>query len=482
MARKPIEALLQELRGLRGQIGSSPRTLLRRGRGLASLQTWTRRALAQAHLVSVAYALRRLLRAGPSDLEELGLPVDLLVHFPAWRRGSRAGFLPPGLGLRPLPAGALQPLGALRLQLPLSSRLAPLTMALIRDLLQSIDRTVRIVAVAEPEADLQRVQRLAHAFGLVAGPRLRFVQFRSATPYAQDDARPALGPQNRPTLLVPRGFRPGSHPVAAALDPEGAVRALGVQVVQSRVYWEGGNILHDSDRCLVGADTIAENMGRLGLTAREVVRLFTADLGATVAVLGDLARARFDPDGTGTTGQASFHLDLDVSLLGSTRRRGRPVALLADPAAGLRRLDRVLAQPALLARHFVSGGPARALLAEDYGASARERRPVLAGYRATLERLGYRVVGVPDLRLHPVGGVLGSMVLDFNYCNVLPGLRAGRAAVHYLPTGVPALDRAAEARFRAAGARPVRVSSDFDMAEALMRNHAGLHCVCAQLP
>jgi hypothetical protein len=418
------------------------------------------------------------------DLRTLRLPVDVLTLFPGWRAGSRAGFRPPGLGVKLRPVGAGQPLGALRLQLSPSTATATLTLTLLRDLLRSLDRGVRIVVVVEPEADLQRVVRLARTFGVADNPRVRFVQVRSATLYAQDNARAAVDTHGFPVLLVPRGFRPERGRDESPLDLEEAGRSLGVRAVRSRVYWEGGNVVHDADRCLVGADTIAENVARLGLSGREVLQLLTADFGMKVEVLGDASRARFDAaaDEMVTSGQASYHLDLDVSLLGRVGRQRRPVALIAEPAQGLRFLGRVLGHRTTFGRHLIPDGSARELLATEYETAARERQPVLAAYRTMLEKLGYRLIGMPDLRLPAKGGLLGAARLDFSYCNVLPGLHAGRPAVHYLPVGIRPLDLQAEARFRAAGAHPVRVSSNHGIADALMRNSAGLHCVCGPLP
>ena len=72
-----------------------------------------------------------------------------------------------------------------------------------------------------------------------------------------------------------------------------------------------------------------------------------------------------------------------------------------------------------------------------------------------------RVVDVPDLRTRGLSdGPFGSGDLDFIYCNVLPGLNRGRAAVHYqhplgevlqaaLPTGLRRAREAADAGERA---------------------------------
>lgn len=78
----------------------------------------------------------------------------------------------------------------------------------------------------------------------------------------------------------------------------------------------------------IGADTVAENVTRLGLTRDEVVQIFAAELGWPVTVLGDAACDRFDHgrNGVNRSGQASYHVDLDVALLGRTRAKG-PAAL-----------------------------------------------------------------------------------------------------------------------------------------------------------
>jgi hypothetical protein len=451
---------------------------------VARLLAWSRRALAQSHLVTVASALHRSLRADLDDLRALRLPVDVLAQFPGWRTGSRAGFRPRRLGLTLRPAGAGRPLGALRIQLSPSSGNAPLALSLLGDLRLRLDHAVRFVVVVEHGVDLSRVQRLAAAFGIAGDPRVRFVHVPSATHYAQDNARAATDAHGFPALLIPRGFRPELGRDESAVGAEEAERALGVRVVRSRTYWEGGNVVHDSDTCLVGADTLAEGRARLGLTEQETLQLLTADLGMSIVALGSPARARFDPskDELSVSAQASFHLDLDVSLLGRVGRQPRPVALLADPARGFRLLDRVLANPSAITRHLVPVHTARGLLADEFRAAADERQPVLAVYRHTLERSGYRVVGVPDLRLPGKDSALGATRLDFSYCNVLPGLHAGRPAVHYLPWGIRALDREAEARFRAAGVLPVAASPNPGIASALMQLSAGLHCVCGPMP
>jgi hypothetical protein len=481
-----IAALLhEELRALRADIGAAPcAQLMTHAGAVARLLAWTRRALSDSHLVFAAHALHRTLGAGVEDLRTLRLPVDVLREFPAWRSGSRAGFHPAPLGVKPRPAGARQPMRGIRIHVAPADGMTPLALTVLRDLLGKLDDAVRFVLFVEPEVDLDRLRDLARAYGAWDDRRVRLVAVRSSTLYSQDNARAAVDTHGFPVLLLPRAFRPELGRDEEAMSATEAERALGVRVVQSRTYWEGGNVLHDETHCLVGADTIAENRVRLGLTADEAARLLEADLGVAVHALGDASTARYDADRdrVAPSGQATFHIDLDVALLGRVGRGRRPVALVADPARGLRLLDAVFRDRRATARHLIAPARVRGPLAAEYEASANERTPILRRYGATLVRLGYRVVGMPDLRLCREKSVFGDTRLDFTYCNVLPGLNAKRASVHYLPWGIRALDRAAEARFRAAGVTPVTVSADPTVAHALMRCSAGLHCFCGLLP
>jgi hypothetical protein len=472
----------EELRLIRRSLGAgSSRKILVSAHGVARLLTWCRRALAESHLVAVAATLHRALGADLDDLRALRLPVDILEQFPRWRAGSRAGFRPRDLGLRPAAAGAGFPLRALRLQLSPSSGTAPLALTLLRDLTRRLDPTVEFLVVAERGADLERVRASLRGLGIADG-RVRVVEAASATIYAQDNARAAVDRDGGRVLLIPRAFHAHRASVAPAMEAAEAERALGAKIVRSALYWRGGNMVHDGERCLIGADTMAENRARLGLTHGEIVQSFRAELGTDVVVLGDPSAARFDAEAEDLTqsAQAAFHIDLDVSLLGRFGRRRRPVALVADPALGLRLLPHIV-RHAVLARHFIPANGARATLADEFVAFGRERQGVLRAYADVLTELGYRVVGVPDLRLRPRANAFGAVNLGFSYCNVLPGLRGGRPAVHYLPWGVPALDRRAEARFRAAGVVPVKASSNPAIGHTLMQLSAGLRCFCGPL-
>ena len=478
-------ASLDDLARLRAECGSASLTHLRQHTAvLKHYQAWCRRALAASHLVTVASALCRERHTSLDDLEAIGIPVDLLEQFPSWPCGSRAGFRPTGFGLTPARSGAGEPIGALRVQLSPASGTIPYALILLRALLRCVDPSVRFTIVVEPGANLAGLRQLVGRFDRRAAQRCRFVEMPCSTVFAQDNARAARDAQGNPVLLIPRAFRQHRARGDDALSPKEAERAFGLPVIRSRLYWEGGNILHDADCCLIGVDTIAENMVRLGLGAQEVLAIFSAELGGDVVPLGDLSRARWNAS-TGeleASGQASFHIDMDVSLLGTFGRNRRPRALVADAARGLDFLPAILERQELFENHFVAPDEARQFIAAEYEAFARQRHPQLLAYSETLEALGYRVVGLPDLRLDPKENVFQTVNLDFSYCNVLPGLWRGRPAIHYLPWGYEPLDGEAAHRFRLAGVEPVPFPATHRAANALMCLSGGLHCFCGPLP
>lgn len=406
------------------------------------------------HLTEVASTLARELRLQPGDLEALKIPVDLLDHFPEWRSGSRSGFAVPSSRLTLLPEAASRPIQAVRLHVSTSAGSASIALTLMRDLQRAMDPGLRVVTLTDPNTDEVELGQLAR---IVAGrsTRVRFHTMRFASIYARDNAMAAYDSRGKPVLIIPRAFRTSTDAGVEPLDASAAKRQLGLRVVRSRLYWHGGNILCDGEALAVGADTIAENVTRLGLTRDEVVRILAAELGQPVTVLGNASCGRFDHNRNGVdrSGQASYHIDLDVALLGQTRAR-EPAALVADLRLGLEllapALDRKRAGPP-----YLSSSKARGMIADEYRLAARQRGPILDEYSRSLAALGYRVTRVPQLQtrgtLEGPGGVPGQ---DFVYCNVLPGLNRARASVHYTPWGVPRLDGAAESAFRSAACVP----------------------------
>ena len=449
---------------------------------LADWRAAVARALTEHHLVDVACELGQRFGWRASTLEAVGVPVDMLACFPEWQRGSRLPFVPGSSGLRLSPSGAAVPLGTLRLQMAPTAGTVPYTLLLLRALLLSADPSVRFVVVVEPGADIAALDRLAARFHPSAPLRVRFVPLRCISVFAQDNARAMQDAQGAPVLFVPRAFRAGGSRAEDELDPAEAERAFGIPVRRSRLYWEGGNIVHDDSRCFVGVDTVSENAARLGLSNDEVLALLTGEFGVQVSALGRAATSRFDPadERQSVSGQASFHIDLDVALLGRFGRARRPRALVADAARGLDFADDVLRVRRFTEGHFLPSREIRRHLRAEYDASAEARHPQLLEYAAELAAHGYSVVGVPDLSIDPRMDVFRRVNLNFGFCNVLPGLHRGRPAVYHFVSGVRALDTDAARRMRLAGVRPVAVATA-EVASALMQLQGALHCCCGSL-
>jgi hypothetical protein len=453
--------------------------------GAGLLVRWraaVRQALAATHVVDVAFELATRRGWTPATLAQLGVPVDLLDCFPDWRCGSRLPFRPTASGLRLTPSGASIPLGTLRLQLSPTAGTIAHALRLLRDLLAELDPGTTFIVVIEPGANVDALNSLLDCFGRDARSRVRFAQMRTSTVFAQDNGRAVRDADGRPVLLVPREFRAAGARAEDELLPSLAQRVFDVPVRRSRLYWEGGNIVHDDSRCFVGVDTIAENAARLGLSTTEVVALLECEFGLPATPLGDLAAASYDglSEQLASSGQAAFHVDLDVSLPGRYGRVSAPRALVADAASGLDFIDDVLAIRRLVDGHFLPASQIRRHLRAEYEEHARTRHPQLLNYAATLATLGYRIIGMPDLRVEPTMDVFRRVNLDFGYCNVLPGLRRGQPSVHYFRWGIPALDREAAGRLRAAGLAPVPVSTA-DVSAAIMLLQGGLHCCCGSI-
>jgi hypothetical protein len=140
-------------------------------------------------------------------------------------------------------------------------------------------------------------------------------------------------------------------------------------------------VLHDGYRCLVGANTVALNQMRLGLSSNEVRSALATEFGAAeLLVLGDeniarnvLLQQRSEAHGwlepghdrprayRIEAGQADFHLDLDVAPLGRLPN-GKPAVALADPDAGLRHLPAVQTLDERFAGHFLPPAEMRAVM------------------------------------------------------------------------------------------------------------------------
>jgi hypothetical protein len=404
-----------------------------------------------------------------------------LTAFPYWAQGSTAGFSPPAFGIRQISEAAADPIGAARLHLAPATGTTSIIFYLLRGLQRCVSPAAELVVLVEPDADLDAITRLA-ATTLEMRPSLRFVPADFGTIFARDNALAARDRRGRPVLILPRALRTPTDGAVDAMDARSVSRRLGVRVVTSHLYWHGGNLLFDGITMAVGADTIAENRTRLGLTDDEVVRVFAAERGAPVTVLGASVKGRFDAarNRVVPSAQATYHIDLDVVLLGRVRADRPPVALVADSALGLPHAGAVLSRPSASLRPLQR---TNAFLRAEYKKAAERREPVLASYRGTLRDRGYTIVGVPELRTRGrTDDLVGVGGEDVSYCNGLTGAHAGKPAFYYVPWGVAALDAAAQHAMRTAGLQPIALSPAPALARAMMERSAGLRCFCGAMP
>ena len=451
-----------------------------------------REGLARAPLAEV---WQRLIADGPRPDDEvlaaLGLPLDVLRMFRDPADAGSFAFRPAAPGARLLAESPAEPLGHLRLQLPESAPCVALGLKLLRALLETLPGATRFTVLARPGADHRRLDILLRRWG--ADPaRVRFAGFPVAKLFARDNACCVVSGDGSPSLLLPRADArfDDDTDLHEHDDAQAVSEALAMPVLRSGLPWEGGNLLYDGHAAVVGANTIADAMNQLGLSEEQAVGALGEEFGVNFTVLGDVGEARAlhaaaiageRPPYLLAGGQADFHVDLDVCLLG--RCDGVPTAVVADPDLGLEHLPAVLAHAPLFEHHHLPPRDMRRLLAVDLEATAAFRRPRLAAHARTLASLGYRVLRQPDLRLDPEHDSLGRVNTCFNYCNVLSGRQPdGSRTVYLLHYGVPALDEAASATFSGLGLAVAPVAADGVTPNELMMLGGGLHCLGAPLP
>ena len=119
-----------------------------------------------------------------------------------------------------------------------------------------------------------------------------------------------------------------SHSFERAHDRDMAIdlaRDLGWEWKDSKLSFEGGNIVSDERYVFVGANTVAYNAVSLGWTEPDVVRQLQRELGREVLVIGPVP-------------QPVGHIDMMLTPLGRHR------VLLADPGWGARIAEKQLAE------------------------------------------------------------------------------------------------------------------------------------------
>ena len=297
--------------------------------------------------------------------------------------------------------------------------------------------------------------------------RVRFLDLPFENPltiWTQDPFLVLAGPGDDVTLLTSKEFERADDRLMA----DAIARETGYRTRPSGLFFEGGNIVSDRDRILIGANTIRRNAAALDVAESEVVLRFEEELGRPVLVVGPFP-------------QPIAHIDMMLTPLG-----GRRIAV-ADASAGARIAEHamkhdprsVTAFETWCEKHFF-GHPAIQELAGADGVlpvpevrgrtremidHSRRVAPLLDNVARSLEQQGYRVERVPFLfggpEMRPpseeADRVMRAAYPMLTYNNVvLEDDDAGQAV--FLPRyGWPAMDDAARRGWEALGfkTRPI---------------------------
>lgn len=418
----------------------------------------------------------------PPDLELLeacGVSRDIVEHYGGGDSTSRTTSLSGGYRL--VEEHALAVVRKVRVQL---TQDAPVCVGLkvLMAWAQAFGEELETVVTVKPGARVDSVSNLLlETLGERAAGKLSFWRQGHQTLFAQDSAKLVRDQEGKEALWVPT--HGSSHRPGDAMQP-------GLMpLVASKLSWEGGNILSDGHRVLIGANAVAGNMRALGLTETQVLKVLQNETGLEPLVLGDLRMAldslAWSLSGYAVGhivdgGQADFHLDVDCCLLGPLGTGGAPVALVADPEAGLAYVDEVLAQEVLFEGHFVPPDRARKLYWELLERSAERRVEILAGYVSVLKSAGYQVVRVPDQRLVAEMNYLARKNFFYGYCNAFLLNTRGRPTAALLPLGLQAMEARVEELYQQFGVE-VRWVGDAETGQEMAAMRGGLHCFCSKL-
>lgn len=327
--------------------------------------------------------------------------------------------------------------------------------ALLQDYFKVMDAMPGVeLWVVYKESETAQLEKIVARQPVALRKRIKFIEhYGPVDLWAQDGSKPT---ENGRETLLPLGgtrvTRANYYDMARAIERVGAARVL-----QSEVYFEGGNVIVGSKHIFIGTDIIRRNMEAFHKTRSETLALLEAQFGKPVIEIGY-------PNSSGGLSQISFHIDLNMSLA-RNHKTGEEVAIVESPKA---LLEQLLGAPALREMTdaefsaFLEGviknravlntkGLSRALnsqeidfikLCVDMGLERLRLTDLRYDFYAKLiESHGYKVLRIPGLTdiLHHNAG----RQFIFGHSNVI---LSGKNAI--LPqTGVRFIDEAGKAFF-----------------------------------
>lgn len=301
------------------------------------------------------------------------------------------------------------------------------------------------------------------AFTIASNPqpeRIQFLELPEDNPitiWTQDPFLVLRNAAEDVRLLVPREFdRAGDRSMAARIASN-----FSYTTSESKLFFEGGNIVSDEEHIFVGADTIRYNADRWVLTEDQIVALFEQELGRRVLVVGPAP-------------QPIGHIDMMLTPLGDGR------VALADPAAGAAIIEELFASDPKLIKSFelktqqeFFGAPEIERLVGVDGSeiqppdligqtvtmaeASQQIAPMLDAIATALKAYGYEVLRVPFLYGGPIKnsadegftGSAGYPMLTYN--NVLLENTETKKTVYLPQYSLAALDNAAAEAWSAHG-------------------------------
>jgi hypothetical protein len=168
----------------------------------------------------------------------------------------------------------------------------------------------------------------AERLTLVSSPRFNYSIWAQDAYVALNDARGGM-------ILCEGVSFPRGEDMTIADD---VAAQTDVSVLQSYLYFQGGNVLSCGDVTLVGADYVDRNVARHDIPDETAsMKAFAAQFGSRILPLGGEASGAYDwykseiLSGYGL--QPIFHIDMYVTPTGEQNARGQEIVLLGRPSA-----------------------------------------------------------------------------------------------------------------------------------------------------